>query len=79
MATPTASGVAISKAIADETTVPKIAGAAPKWPWTASHSLEVRNPNPAALNAGQPALKMAMAMAPSMTGIDSAAAAVPHL
>ena len=46
MATPSASGVAMTKAMIEVTIVPKMAGAAPNVCCTGSQSLDVRKPNP---------------------------------
>ena len=76
IATPTASGVAMINASAEETIVPKIAGAAPKCPLTASHSLPVKNANLNCRSAGQPATNTSMAIRQSRSGMNSANAVV---
>ncbi|HEV2736390.1 MAG TPA: hypothetical protein VGV85_16210 [Longimicrobiaceae bacterium] len=52
MASPTASGTAISSASSDEASVPKMNGSAPNCPSTGFHSLLARNPGPNSLSAG---------------------------
>ena len=70
--TPSASGVAMTSARIDVTIVPKIAGAAPNWPRTGSHSLDVRNPRPKRLSAGHPASATSQKTRPSSNGTHSA-------
>src|SRR3954465_7028141 len=67
-ATPMASGVAITKARREETSVPKIAGAAQKWPPPTSQSLEVTMESPSLESAGHAAAKIATAMAITSAG-----------
>jgi hypothetical protein len=55
-------------AIADETRVPKIAGAAPNTPLTGSHLLDVRKDKPNFWNAGMPAAAISTAMSPRSSG-----------
>ena len=63
-------------ATADETRVPKTAGAAPKCPFATSQSLEVTMDSPSLENAGQAAAKIATAMATTSAGITIAQPAV---
>src|SRR3954454_21045372 len=76
MATPTASGVAISNATIDDTIVPYTAGAAPNFPLTASQPDSVKKLRPKVRSAGQPALNTTQAMRHSSTGTTSAIAVV---
>src|SRR5437867_3384844 len=72
IATPNASGVATQSAIADETSVPYTAGAAPKCPATGSQSLDVRKLSPNVRNAGQPARPTATKINSRTNGTNSA-------
>src|SRR5436305_9198732 len=76
IATPTASGVAITSATAEDTSVPKSAGAAPKCPLATSQSLAVRIDKPSFANAGHAAANMAIAIATTIAGTTSAQPAV---
>src|SRR3954453_5833461 len=76
IATPMANGVAMISAIADETSVPNNAGAAPKCPAATSQSLEVTIEKPSLENAGQAAAKIATAIATTRAGTTSAQAAM---
>jgi hypothetical protein len=76
IATPIASGVAMMSATAEETSVPKIAGAAPNFPAPTSHSLDVTIDSPSLAKAGHAATKMAIAMAATSAGTTSAHAVV---
>src|SRR2546430_12393348 len=71
-ATPNASGVAMTSARIEETIVPYIAGAAPKWPATGSQSLDVRNENPNVRNAGQAATPTATKIKSTRIGTSDA-------
>ena len=63
MATPIASGAAMTRARIDETMVPYRAGAAPKLPLTGSQSLETRKSRPNSCSAGQAATPISIAIA----------------
>ncbi len=76
IATPIASGVAMIKATAEETSVPYSAGAAPKWPALTSQSLVVTIDSPSLEKAGHAATKIASAIATTSAGTTNAHAAV---
>jgi hypothetical protein len=63
-------------ATADETIVPKIAGAAPNLPALTSQSLDVTIDSPSFENAGQAPAKIAMAIANTSAGTTRAQAVV---
>lgn len=63
-------------ATADETSVPKIAGAAPNFPAPTSQSLEVTIEKPSFAKAGHAAAKIAIAIAMTIAGTTNAQAVV---
>src|SRR5437868_8353786 len=77
-ATPNASGAATSRASIDDTIVPYIAGAAPKWPATGSQSLDVRNETPNIRNAGQAAMSTATKITSTRIGTSDAKPVIDH-
>jgi len=64
------------RASADETSVPKIAGAAPNLPALTSQSLDVTIDRPSFEKAGQAPAKIAIAIAITSAGTTSAQAVV---
>src|SRR6476619_7515524 len=76
IATPIASGVAITSATADDTRVPKSAGAAPNLPAPTSQWLELTMEESSFANAGHAAAKIATAIATTSAGTIRAQAAV---
>jgi hypothetical protein len=64
------------KATVEETSVPKIAGAAPNFPALTSQSLEVTMDSPSFAKAGHAAAKTAIAIAITSAGTTNAQAVV---